>query len=302
MPSNPEAPLWRSLLFVPVNVERFVAKAPTVGADALHLDLEDSIAPSEKEAARRLLPEIARRYAEAGHDVVVRINRPWRLAVRDLEAAVGPHVVALTLPKVESAAHVEAVAEILTELEAERGMEPGATRLMLLVETALGYGRMAEIAAASPRVMAMGLGTEDFAASVGIPPTPETLLAPKQQMVIAARAAGVIPMGLVGSIGDYKDIDRVRAVARLSKKIGLQGASCIHPNQVLVCNEEFGPSGEEVESARRIVAAYEKAHAEGLGAIEVDGKMVDVPVADRARDVLRMADAIRARAGGKEGA
>jgi citrate lyase subunit beta/citryl-CoA lyase len=291
-----EAPLWRSLLFVPVNVERFVTKAPTVGADGLQLDLEDSIAPSEKEAARELVPGVAQRYAEAGHDVVVRINRPWRLAVRDMEASVSPHVLALTLPMVDSAAHVQAVGDTLAELEGERGMEIGATRLILLVETALGYTRMDEIARASPRIVAMGLGTEDFAASVGMPPTSETLLAPKQEMVIAARAAGITPMGLVGSIADYKNLERVREVVQLSKRIGLRGASCIHPNQVLVCNEEFGPSSEEVESARRIVAAYEKAHAEGLGAIEVDGKMVDVPVAERARDLIHMAEAIAARA------
>ena len=289
-------PLWRSLLFVPVTVERFVAKAPTVGADGLQLDLEDSIAPSEKERARALLPAVAGRYAQSGHDVVVRINSAWSLAVPDMQAAVSPHVLALTLPKVESAAQVRAVSDTLDELEAARGMTPGHTRLIVLVETAQGYLRMPEIAAAHPRVVAMGLGTEDFAASIGIAPEPELLLGPKQQMVIAARAAGIRPMGLVGSIADYKDIARLREIVRLSKRVGLQGASCIHPNQVLVCNEEFGPSDGEVASARRIVDAYQNAHADGVGAIEVDGKMVDIPVAERARELLRLHAAIRARA------
>lgn len=298
MTSQAALPMWRSLLFVPVTVERFVAKAPTVGADGLQLDLEDSIAPSEKEKARSLLPGIAQGYAQAGHDVVVRINRAWSLALADMQAAVSPHVLALTLPKVDSAAHVRAISETLDELEAARGMEVGHTRLIVLVETAQGYLRMEEIAAAGPRVVAMGLGTEDFAASIGIAPEPEMLLGPKQQMVIAARAAGVRPMGLVGSIADYKDIDRVREIVRLSKRVGLQGASCIHPNQVLVCNEEFAPSDEEVASARRIVEAYEKAHAEGVGAIEVDGKMVDIPVAERAQHLLRLHEAIQARAQG----
>ena len=295
MTPQPDLPMWRSLLFVPVTVERFVAKAPSVGADGLQLDLEDSIAPSEKARARDLLPEVARAYAEAGHDVVVRINRPWRLAVADLEAAVSPHVLALTLPKVDSAAHVLAISETIAELESERGMTPGHTRLIVLVEDARGYLDMPAIAAADPRVIAMGLGTEDFAASIGIAPEPEMLLGPKQQMVAAARAAGIRPMGLVGSIADYKDIDRVREVVRLSKRVGLQGASCIHPNQVRVCNEEFGPGAEEVAAARRMVEAYEKAHAEGVGAIEVDGKMVDIPVAERARELLRLHEAIQAR-------
>ncbi len=295
MTLQPDLPMWRSLLFVPVTVERFVAKAPGVGADGLQLDLEDSIAPSEKARARELLPGVARGFAEAGHDVVVRINRPWRLAVADLEAAVSPHVLALTLPKVDSAAHVRAISETIAELESERGMTPGHTRLIVLVEDARGYLNMPGIAAADPRVIAMGLGTEDFAASMGIAPEPEMLLAPKQQLVAAARAAGIRPMGLVGSIAEYKDIERVREMVRLSKRVGLQGASCIHPNQVRVCNEEFGPGAVEVEAARRMVEAYEKAHAEGVGAIEVDGKMVDIPVAERARELLRLHEAIQAR-------
>ncbi|MCZ6644829.1 MAG: CoA ester lyase [SAR324 cluster bacterium] len=295
MTSSRELPVWRSLLFVPLTVERFVEKAPTVGADGLQLDLEDSIAPSQKEQARALLPDVARRYAEGGHDVVVRINRPWRLALPDLEAAVSPHVMAITLPKADSAAHVVAISEVIAELEAERGMTPGHTKLMVLVETPQGFERMSEIASADARVIAMGLGTEDFAAAINAEPLPEVLLAPKQQMVVAAYAAGVRPMGLVGSIADYKDLDRIRDIVRLSKKIGLRGASCIHPNQVLVCNEEFAPSGAEVESARRIVAAYEDAHGRGVGAIEVEGIMVDIPVAERARELLRIHEAIEAR-------
>ncbi len=295
MTSSRELPVWRSLLFVPLTVERFVEKAPTVGADGLQLDLEDSIAPSQKEQARALLPDVARRYAEGGHDVVVRINRPWRLALPDLEAAVSPHVMAITLPKADSAAHVVAISEVIAELEAERGMTPGHTKLMVLVETPQGFERMSEIAAADARVIAMGLGTEDFAAAINAEPLPEVLLAPKQQMVVAAYAAGVRPMGLVGSIADYKDLDRIRDIVRLSKKIGLRGASCIHPNQVLVCNEEFAPSEAEVESARRIVAAYEEAHGRGVGAIEVEGIMVDIPVAERARELLRIHEAIEAR-------
>ncbi len=296
MSENPAPPLWRSLLFVPVNVERFVAKAPSVGADALQLDLEDSIAPEQKESARALVPEVARRYAEAGIEVTVRINRPWRLAVRDLEACVSPHVVALTLPMVESAAHVQAISQTVAELEAERGLAPGHTRLILLVETARGFLSMDEIAAADGRTIAMGLGTEDFATSIGAPMTSETLLGPKQRLVIAARAAGITPMGLVGSIADYKDLDRVRDVVRRSKAIGLRWASCIHPNQVTICNEEFGPSEGEVAAARKVVAAYEQAHAQGIGAIEVDGAMVDIPVAQRARALLDLHEAYQARA------
>src|SRR5919198_6192040 len=116
--------MWRSLLYVPVTSERFVAKAHTRGADAIILELEDAVAPSEKERARALVPDAAARVAQNGAEVLVRINRPWRLAVRDVEAAVGPHVRGLVLPKVDSAEHVLAVAEVVADVERERGV-PG---------------------------------------------------------------------------------------------------------------------------------------------------------------------------------
>ena len=120
-------PRWRSLLYVPVVSERFVAKAHERGADAIILELEDAVAPSEKERARSLVPEAAATVSQGGADVLVRVNRPWRLAVRDLEASIGPDVRGLVLPKVDSAEHVLALAEIAASVEAERGLEAGHT-------------------------------------------------------------------------------------------------------------------------------------------------------------------------------
>lgn len=296
MTTKRELPVWRSLLFVPVNVEKFVQKAPQVGADALQLDLEDSIAPSDKDSARKLAPDVARRLNEGGDEIVVRINRPWRLAVRDLEAVVTPHVTAVTCPKVESAAHVRALSEIIAELEMERGMAEGTVKMILLVETAEGFLRLEEIAKADPRVIAMSLGSEDFGLSMAMATDPETLYMPKQMLVAAANAGGVLPMGFVGSIAEFRDEDRFREIVRRSKRLGLRGASCIHPTQVKVCNEEFGPTEEEVASARRLVEAYDKALAEGRGSIQVDGKMVDIPIAIRAKEIVRLYEAIQARA------
>src|SRR5271168_4947586 len=128
-------PVWRSLLFVPVTAKRFVDGAARRGADAIILDLEDSVAASEKERARTLVPEAAEIVSRGGADVVVRINRPVRMAVRDIEAAVGPRVLALALPKTESPEHVQLLAEIIDEVEAARGMMPGTTRLFAMVET-----------------------------------------------------------------------------------------------------------------------------------------------------------------------
>ena len=288
-------PVWRSLLFVPATAERFIAKGPEVGADGLILDLEDSVAASAKPSARAAAPDIVRGFAARGIDTLVRINRPWRLAVRDLEAVVIPELTALLCPMVDSAEHVVALGETVAELEAERGIPSGRTRFCLAVETAKGYLNLREIARADSRSVAISLGSEDFGLSMGMVGDEETLYAPKQQVVACAREAGLLPMGFVGSIADFRDVEAFRRIVRRSKKMGLKGATCIHPNQVRVCNEEFGPTEAEIEEARRIVAAYDEALARGEGAITVDGRMVDVPVADRARALLRTAEALAAR-------
>ena len=288
-------PVWRSQLFIPATAEKFIARGPEVGADALILDLEDSVAASAKESARAAAPDIVRGFRARGIDTLVRINRPWRLAVRDLEAAVIPELTALLCPMVDSAEHVVALSGTIAGLEAERGIPAGRIRLCLAVETAKGYLNLREIARADPRSVALSLGSEDFSLSMGMVADEETLYGPKQQVVACAREAGLLPMGFVGSIADYRDVDAFRRIVRRSKKMGLKGATCIHPNQVRVCNEEFGPTEAETEEARRIVAAYDGALARGEGAISVDGRMVDVPVAERAREVLRIADAVAAR-------
>ena len=288
-------PVWRSLLFVPVTAKRFVDGAARRGADAIILDLEDSVAASEKERARGLVPEAAEIVSRGGADVVVRINRPLRLAVRDIEATIGPRILALALPKVDSPEHVRLLAEIIDEVEAERGMTPGTTRLIAMVETAAAFFRIAEIARAHPRLCALNLGAEDFALSAGILPDAEGLFMPKQMAVFAARAAGIMPLGFIGTVAEFHDLDGFRQTIRRSRRLGFIGASVIHPSQIPILNEEFRSGPEEVDHARRVVTAYDKALAEGVGAVTVDGKMIDVPVVERARLVIEREEAIAAR-------
>jgi citrate lyase subunit beta / citryl-CoA lyase len=288
-------PVWRSMLFVPVTVGRFVATAADRGADAIIIDLEDAVAPDQKQRARELLPDAIPRVARRGADVIVRLNRPWRLLVRDLEAAVVPGVTALMLTKVDSAEHVAAVAEIAAELETERGLPPNGLSFIVLVETASGFFRMEAIARAHPRVVAISLGAEDFALSVGMLPEPEGLFYPKQHTIFAARAAGILPLGFVGTVADYKDQEAFRAIVRRSRRLGFVGASCIHPLQVPVLNEEFAPDPKEVEQATRMIAVYDAALAAGSGAVEFEGRMIDIPVVERAKGVLARAAAIAAR-------
>jgi len=290
-----ELPVWRSLLYVPAYVVRYIEGAHRAQADAIILDLEDSVPDGERPRARRDLQASAATVARSGADVVVRINRPWRHAFLDLEAAISPRVQALALTKVESGDHVRLIAEAVAELEAERRMPIGTTRFIVMIETAAAFFRMPQIAGSHHRIVAMTLGAEDFALSVGMLPEAEGLFLPKQQLAIAARAAGVMPLGFIGTVADYKDLDAFRRTVQRSRRLGFLGASVIHPSQVPILNAEFSPSEEDVGAARRIVAAYEEATAAGRGSIAVDGKMVDVPVVKRAQQTLQRHAAVRER-------
>ncbi len=295
-------PAWRSLLYVPATNERFARKAATSGADAVILDLEDSVPQSEKPRARALLEAHAALARAGGADIVVRINRPWRQAIADLEAAVIPGIAALKLPKVESAEHVAALAEIVAELEAERGLPQGTVRFIPMIETARGFFAAPAIAAAHPRNVALALGVEDFSASLGMEPHFEGLLYPKQWVAIAARAAGLMPLGFIGTVAEFQDLAGLRETLRRSRRLGFVAASAIHPVQIPLINEEYGPKPEEIARAERLIATYEAAEREGVGAIRFEGKMIDVPVAQRARAFLRRARTLAAKEKARPGA
>jgi citrate lyase subunit beta/citryl-CoA lyase len=289
-------PVWRSSLFVPVNVERFLAKASKRGADALILDLEDSIAPGDKEAARGALPAAVERLRREGRsDVLVRINQPLELAVRDLEAAVIPGVDAIMVTKVEGPDHLRLLDELVGRLELRRGLPEGRIRFMGLIEAPGPLAQAHEIARATPRLMALSLGAEDYATAIGGKPTEEVLLLPKQQILQAARAAGLQPMGTIGTVAGFGDLEAYERIVRRSATFGFVGASCIHPSQVPVLNAGFTPSPEEVAEAERIVTLDREAAAQGRGSFALDGKMIDIPVVQRAEALLARARAIAAR-------
>ena len=288
-------PVWRSALYVPSNVVKFIDGAHKRGADAIIVDLEDSVPIAERPAARRDLQATAENVARGGADVIVRINRPWRQTMLDLEAAISPRVAALAVTKVDSADHIRLIAEVVSELEAERGMAVGTTQFIAMIETPDAWFRMPDIARADRRIVALTLGGEDFALAMGMLPNAESLFMPKQQLAIAARAAGILPLGFIGTVADYKDLDAFRQTVRRSRRLGFRGASVIHPGQIAILNEEFAPGAEEVASAQKIVAAYDDAVAAGRGSISVDGKMIDVPVVLRAQELLAIHDAIKER-------
>ncbi|MCW8307519.1 CoA ester lyase [Acidiphilium sp. PA] len=294
-PASTQLPIWRSLLFVPVTVERFVAGAATRGADAIILDLEDAIPAAEKPRARSLIATAASRVAAGGADVIVRVNRPWRALICDLEAAVMPAITALMLPKIESADHLRLIAETVEEIEVERGMTPGHTRLIAMLETPGSIFRAESIAGAHPRLVGITVGSEDLAVAVGMMPEAEGLLFPKQQAIFAARAAGILPLGFLGTVADFNDLDQFRVTIERSRRLGFTGASVIHPGQVAILNEGFRPQPDELAHATRLVDAYARAIAAGSGAITFEGRMIDVPVVRRAQALLDRHAAIEQR-------
>ncbi len=290
-----ELPVWRSLLYVPANVEKYVDKAHTRGADVIQLDLEDSVPPAEKANARKLVEKAASRVRRGGADVVVRINQPLALAVRDLEHSVCPEVDGIACTKVDSASHVRLLDELVSELEEKRGIPVGRTKFIAMIETPAAFTRIDEIPGAAERVVAINIGGEDFALNCNMQPTGEALFYPKQRMIIAANAAGVMPLGFIDSVAGFGDWDRFRKMVRRSRDFGFMGAGCIHPGQVTIVNEEYTPAAEEVEYARKVIALDKEAAAGGRASFSLDGKMIDIPIIVRAQKLIRRFEAIKAR-------
>lgn len=290
-----ELPVWRSLLYVPANVEKYVDRAHARGADAIQLDLEDSVPASEKVHARKLVQAHASRVRRGGADVVVRINQPLSLAVRDIEAAVCPDVDAIAVTKASGVSHLRLLDDLVSELESRRGMREGHTRFIAMIETADAFLRMRDITNASQRIVACNIGGEDFSLDCNMVPSSETLLYPKQHMVIAASAAGILPLGFLETVAGFGDWGAFRAMVRRSRDFGFQGAGCIHPGQVTIVNEEYRPGADEVALAGRLIAMDDEAAAGGRGSFALDGKMVDAPVIVRAQRLLQRFNAIVAR-------
>jgi len=286
-------PLWRSLLYMPANNEKFLVKAQSRSADAIILDLEDSVAPCDKVKAREICKSAIPKLIEGPSDILVRINAPLRLAVRDIEAVVQQGVKGLFIPKVESAGILAAVDELITSLEQERGMNVGEIKTIPMLETPKALLAAEKIACSIDRNIALILGGEDFATSAGLCPSAETLTNPKIQMALAAKAAGLMPLGILDTIANFSDAHYMFEVAKKSANFGFEGATCIHPTMVEALNRGFSPTKEEVDEATLIIEVMKDAWQNNRGAAKLNGKMIDMPVYRRAIDVLRRCDLIR---------
>lgn len=282
-------------MYVPGNVPKFIDKAHERGADCVLVDLEDSVQPAQKPEARAMLAETVKKVSRGGADVAVRINRPMRLAIPDLEAAVLPGVTALFVTKTEGVQHLRLLDEAVSELEKERGLPVGGIGFGAMIEHPRALPEIHDIAERAPRVIAMMLGGEDFALETGSVPTDETLELPKRQVAFAAQAHNLAMFGILGTVADYSDKEAYKKSAERARRFGFSGGTCIHPGLVAALNEAFTPPEADVAHARRLIQADAEAAAQGRGSFQVDGKMIDIPVIERARKLIARADAIERR-------
>ena len=287
-------PARRSALILPINQPRFVDRAHLRGADAIVLDLEDSVPAAEKASARSLVPEAIRAVARGGAEVAVRVNNEPGLLFDDVDAAVHPGLDTIAFPKVESPRQIHDVVARIDALEKKRGVEPGHVRLSLAIETPRGLLAAREIAAASHRIATMSVGVEDYCLELGVEPSPDgaELLYAVATIVTICKATGITPTGLVGSIADFRDLALFEGAAQRARQLGCLGAGCIHPDQVVVLNRVFSPDPAKVAYAERVVAAFEDGVRRGTASVNVDGKMVDVPVYQRALVILNRARSV----------
>ncbi len=293
--SRPPNPVWRSILYVPGNVPKFIDKAHERGADCVLVDLEDSVQPAQKPDARAMLTDTIEKVARGGADVAVRINRPLRMTIPDLEAAVQPGVTALFVTKTESVQHLKLLDEVVTDLEKQRGLKAGSIGFGAMIEHPRALSQIHDIAEHGPRVIAMMLGGEDFALETGSIPNDESLELPKRLVAFAAQAFDVPMIGILGTVADYSDPEAYRKSAERARRFGFSGGTCIHPGLVAALNAAFTPTAEDVAYAQKLIQADAKAISEGRGSFQVDGKMIDIPVIERARKLIARADAIRRR-------
>ncbi|OGS01279.1 MAG: hypothetical protein A3G41_05985 [Elusimicrobia bacterium RIFCSPLOWO2_12_FULL_59_9] len=267
----------RSALFVPLADERFIARAHERGADALLLDLEDSVPPAYKREARARLPDAARRLAALGATVMVRVNAAPDLAADDLDAAAHSPVAAVFLPKVESAAQVRA---------AGKQLAPSAARLVAMLESPGAVLAAVDIAKAGGRLAGLAFGSEDYCGALGIASGKAALDWPAQLLAAAARARGLAAFGVPVPLTEIADMEAFSRLLEKARAMGFTGCTCIHPRQVAAANRVYSPTADEIALAKEIIAAFDAALREGRGAFALHGRMIDAPVVDQARATL----------------
>ena len=285
--ASPRDRLRRSRLYLPGSEPKYFINAGLHGPDAIILDLEDSVHPSEKDAARILVRNTLRSVDFGGCERMVRINQ-LPLGLEDLAEVIPEQPDLVLVPKVEHSAQIAEVDRVIDELKLRHGISR-AIWLMPILESALGIENAFAIAAASSNVAALTIGLEDYTADLNVTKTAdgrESLYA-RTRLVNAARAVGIQAIDSV--FGDVGDMEALREWAENSRALGFEGMGCIHPLQIPVIHAAFAPSQTEIEKAQRIVAAFEEAQQRGLGVVSLGSKMIDPPVVQRAQKLVARA-------------
>lgn len=279
--------LRRSRLYLPGNEPKFFVNAGLHAPDGIILDLEDSVAPSEKDAAQLIVRNTLRSVDFYGAERMVRINQLPK-GLDDLKYIVPHNVHVILIPKCESAEQVKSAAQEIKLLKSEYAIT-GTIYLMPIIESALGVIKAYEIATASEKICSLAIGLEDYTADIGTQRTNEgrESIFARQMLVNAAKAAGVQAIDTVFS--DVTDMEALRQSVIEAKSLGFEGKGCIHPRQIKVVHEAFAPTTEEIEKAKKIVTAFEEAEKKGLGVVSLGSKMIDPPVVKRALNTMHLA-------------
>lgn len=285
--------LLRSMLFTPGNNMRMIQKAGSLAADAIILDLEDAVPMADKETALIFVRDSIEDLSIKGSAPLVRVNAlTTGLTEEDLEWVVQKGLICVVLPKVESKEDILQMARLVDQQEKEKGIEPGSLALMPVLETARGVLNAYEVAKASQRIAAVAFGAIDFARDMGIALSREgaQLLYARSRIAISARAAGVLAIDTPWI--DVADAEGLVQEAQMARQLGFRGKLLIHPTQIEPVNRVFSPSESEVEYAEKVVEAFQRAEARGLGAISLEGKMIDIANFRQAEELLSLAKAI----------
>ena len=285
--------LRRAMMFMPGNNPAMLQNAGIYGADTVIFDVEDAVAVSEKDAARQLV-----------HNAIKRLQYPCEVAVRinhiqtpfgldDLKVILPAKPDLIRLPKAETGQDIKIIDEIIGEAEAKYGFAAGSIGMMAAIETAKGLMHAYEIATASPRMVALAIGGEDFVADLKTSRSREgwELFVARSQLLLAARAAGIQAIDSV--FANANDDEGFLAETRLIKELGFDGKSVINPRQVRMAQDVFIPSEKEIKNAERVLVAYKEALERKSGVVALDGKMIDTPIVTRAERVLAYAAAVR---------
>lgn len=272
--------VMRSRLIMPANNLKFISKAKFRNADAIVLDLEDSVPIEEKLNARKNIKESIKDVGSTGSKVYVRVNNDEKYLMNEIEDVTCKDLYGIYLPAVQNEQTIKSIDEKLTIIEEKKDLERGSFKISIAVEDAVGVLNIDSILSSSRRIDSITLGSEDFSADSGIKigdSTKSAYISIFTNIILHARKHEVKPMGLIGSIANYKDEENMKRIAKISYEHGFEGASCIHPTMVEILNEQFSPGFDDIKEAKNIVDNFESALKEGKAATTYNNRMIDYP-------------------------